>query len=373
MKIGLIFGTRPEAIKMAPIYKKLKEVGIEVVVITTAQHREMLDQMLRIFEMTSDYDLNIMIPNQSLSDLTKRLIQKIDEIFKKDTFDFIVVQGDTTSAFIGALVSFYYKVPVAHIEAGLRTNNMYDPFPEEINRRLISVLATVHFAPTQSAKKNLLKEGIDENRVIVTGNTVIDALLWVKNTKKNEMESVLQKYGLKDKTYILFTMHRRENWGEPIRKVLKAVKMYLKENSHVYLVYPVHPNPKVKDLVHSELKNIENAIVLNPLEYTEFLALMSKCLYIMTDSGGIQEEAATFNKPVLVLRNTTERLEAIEAGIAKLVGTDTECIYKNMKLLEGSMYQQMINKENPFGDGRASERIIEYLVNFDKNLAKNKN
>jgi len=361
MKTVMIFGTRPEAIKMAPLYKKMKEEGIPVKIIATAQHREMLDQVLELFEITPDYDLNIMKKNQSLPELTSRLLTAIDEILNIEKFDYVLVQGDTTSSFVGSLSAFYNKVPVGHVEAGLRTNNIYDPFPEEMNRRLTGRIALHHFASTQKAKENLLKENVEEKNIIVTGNTVIDALIWVKQNKQKDIEEIKEKYNVKDKKYILVTMHRRENWGEPIENVMRAIKRYLNENKEMYIVFPVHLNPKVRESVYKILGDEEKAILIDPVEYLEFIALMDSSYYIMTDSGGIQEEAPTLGKPTLVLRKTTERPEAIEAGTAKLIGTEEETVYKAMKELETEQYSKMSKAANPFGDGKASERIFEFL------------
>jgi len=273
MKVGLIFGTRPEAIKMAPVYHTLKEHGIDAKVIATAQHREMLDQVLELFNITPDYDLNVMTHRQTLPQLTKNLMDKLDAIFKDETFDYILVQGDTTSTFVGALISFYYKIPVGHIEAGLRTDNIYNPFPEEMNRRLTTVISSIHFPPTKISKKNLLNEGIPENKIYITGNTVIDALLWVVEKNNDKIEKIQKKYGLKDKKYILMTMHRRENWGDPMKNVMHAVKNFLLENKDIYMVFPVHLNPAVREIVFPELENLENAILIDPVEYLEFTAL----------------------------------------------------------------------------------------------------
>lgn len=365
MKVGLIFGTRPEAIKMAPVYHTLKEYGIEARVIATAQHREMLDQVLELFEIIPDYDLNVMTHRQTLPQLTKNLIDKLDKIMMEENFDYILVQGDTTSTFVGALISFYYKIPVGHIEAGLRTDNIYNPFPEEMNRRLTSVISSIHFPPTKISKNNLLKEGISEGKIYVTGNTVIDALLWVIEKNKDKIEKIQEKYGLKDKKYILMTMHRRENWGEPMKNVMRTVKEFLLENKDIYLVFPVHLNPAVREIVFPELEKLENAILIDPVEYLEFTALMAGSFFIMTDSGGIQEEAPALGKPTLVLRKTTERPEAIEAGTAKLIGTNKEVVseYMNKLTFDNEFYSKMSKAKNPFGDGKASMRIAKILLN----------
>lgn len=362
MKVALIFGTRPEAIKMAPVYHKLKKNNIEVKVVATGQHKEMLYQVLDLFEIKPDYDVEIMKPGQGLSELTSRLIDKIDPIIKEEKFNYILVQGDTTSSFVGALVGFYNQIPVGHIEAGLRTGNMYSPFPEEANRKLIGSLAEVHFAPTEVTRCNLLKEDYCHTKVMVTGNTVIDALYWVKKHKSGDIEEIKEKYGLKDKKYILMTMHRRENWGKPMRKTLKAVRKYLEERPDIHLVFPMHLNPLVRNVVRDELMDIKNKTLIEPLEYLEFISVMDGCHYILTDSGGVQEEAPSLGKPTLVLRDTTERPEAIESGTAKLIGTETEEVYKYMKLLEGQLYEDMSKANNPYGDGETSERIMSYLL-----------
>ena len=348
MKVGLIFGTRPEGIKVAPVYHELKNQGIEVKAVVTGQHKEMLNQVLTLFNIVPDYNLEIMKHGQNLSELTGRLILKIDEIIKKERFSYVLVQGDTTSAFVGALVSFYNNIPIGHIEAGLRTGNIYSPFPEEANRKLIGNIADIHFAPTIVNVKNLLKENYSKEKILEVGNTVIDALKWVKSNKNNDIKEIQKKYGLQDKKY------------------LKAIKDYLNQRDDFYLVFPMHLNPLIREITNKILYDFDRKILLEPLEYLEFIAIMDKAHYIMTDSGGIQEEAPSLGKPVLVLRNTTERPEAIEAGTAKLVGTDYNNILKYMKLLEGNLYQEMAKSKNPYGDGNTSKRIVEYLKNLKK-------
>ncbi|WP_047383273.1 non-hydrolyzing UDP-N-acetylglucosamine 2-epimerase [Cetobacterium sp. ZWU0022] len=365
MKIGLIFGTRPEAIKMAPVYHELKKSKVDVKVISTGQHREMLYQVLNLFEIQPDYELNIMKEGQGLSELTSRLIQKVEEIVKEEKLDFILVQGDTTSAFVGALVGFYNKIPVGHIEAGLRTGDIYSPFPEEANRKLIGNIAKVHFAPTDVNVNNLLAEGYKNDNIQKVGNTVIDALYWVKENRSADLDFIKEKYGLIDKKYILMTMHRRENWGNPMRDTLKGVRRYLEENKELYLVFPMHMNPLVREVIREELEGFGRKILIDPLEYLEFISIMDGAHYIMTDSGGVQEEAPSLGKPTLVLRNTTERPEAIEAGTAKLIGTSSEEVYKYMKVLEGDLYIEMSKANNPYGDGRTSKKIyLEILKNI---------
>lgn len=362
-KIGLIFGTRPEAIKMASIYHELKNSGVDVKILVTGQHEEMLYQVLNLFGMKPDYDLKIMKQGQNLSLLTGRLIKKVDKVVKEEKFNYILVQGDTTSAFVGALVGFYNQIPVGHIEAGLRTGNLYSPFPEEANRKLIGSIVNVHFAPTATNVKNLLAENYSKNKVLEVGNTVIDALHWVKKNKAVDLEKIKKKYGVNNKKYILVTMHRRENLGLPMENVLLGIRKYLEENSKLYLVFPMHLNPLVRESIDKILQGFERKILLNPLEYLEFIAIMDGAHYIMTDSGGIQEEAPSLGKPTLVLRDTTERVEAVQVGTAKLIGTETENIYRYMKLLEGKLYKEMSNINNPYGDGKTAQRIVKYLKN----------
>ena len=361
MKVGLIFGTRPEAIKMASVYHKLNRNNINVKVILTGQHKEMLQQVLNIFQIKEDYNIEIMKEKQELSELTGRLIIELDKIIKKENLDYVLVQGDTTSAFTGALVAFYNRVPVGHIEAGLRTGNIYSPFPEEVNRKLIGNIADVHFAPTELNVENLLREGVSKDKIIKCGNTVIDSLKWITKNKSEMLEKIRYKYNLNNKKYILLTMHRRENLGEPMREVLNAIKDYINKKEDFYIVFPMHLNPKVRETINECLEDCQRKILLEPLEYLEFIAAMQGAHYIMTDSGGIQEEAPTLGKPTLVLRDTTERPEAIKAGTAKLIGTDYKNVIKYMELLEGKLYQDMLKEGNPYGDGETSERIYRYL------------
>ncbi|MGP1428872.1 MAG: non-hydrolyzing UDP-N-acetylglucosamine 2-epimerase [Fusobacterium sp.] len=360
-KIGLIFGTRPEAIKMAPIYYELKKNNFEIKTIVTGQHQEMLYQVINLFEIKVDYDLKVMKHNQTLSELTAKLILELDKIFKEEKFDYILVQGDTTSVLTGALVAFYNKIPVGHIEAGLRTYNIYSPFPEEANRKLVSSLSSIHFAPTELNVENLIKEGNLKENILKVGNTVIDSLYWVKKNKEKELKEIREKYNLHNKKYILLTMHRRENWGEPMKEALLAIRDYLIEKKDMYLVFPMHLNPIVRETVHNVLDIFDRKILMEPLEYLEFVSIMDGAHYIMTDSGGIQEEAPSLGKPTLVLRDTTERPEAIGAGTAILVGTKYENIKKYMELLESDLYEKMSCIKNPYGDGKASLRIVEKI------------
>ncbi len=351
---------------MAPLYHKLKECGVNAKVIATAQHREMLDQVLSLFSVESDYDLNVMKHRQSLAELTARLCDAIDNVFKQEHFDWILTQGDTTSTFVGSLIAFYHKIPVGHVEAGLRSFNRLDPFPEELNRRMASQLATLHFAPTQEAKENLLKDNIHEKSIVITGNTVIDALLWIINKKGKELDGIVKKYGLADQKYILMTMHRRENHGIRMANTMKGIKKLIKKYPDYQLIFPVHYNPAVRDVVEKELKGIDHIILTDPVEYLEFIALMRDCMFIISDSGGVQEEAPSLGKPVLVLRETTERPEAIQSGVAKLIGTDEASVFENAAMLieDHSVYHNMSVASNPFGHGDASEKITEYLLGY---------
>lgn len=366
MKVGMIFGTRPEAIKMAPLYHKLKEQEIDAKVIATAQHREMLDQVLNLFSVKTDYDLNVMKHRQSLAGLTARLCEAIDNVLQQESFDWILTQGDTTSTFVGSLIAFYHKIPVGHVEAGLRSFNRMDPFPEELNRRMASQLATLHFAPTQESKENLLKDNVVENNIVITGNTVIDALLWIISQKSNELDRIVKKYRLTNQKYILMTMHRRENHGKRMVNTMKGIKKFIEKYQDYQLIFPVHYNPAVREVVEKELKGIKGIILIDPVEYLDFVALMRDCRFIISDSGGVQEEAPSLGKPVLVLRETTERPEAIQSGVAKLIGTDADSVFENAaKLVENqSLYQKMSVASNPFGQGDAADKIAESLFRY---------
>ena len=362
MRILSIFGTRPEAIKMAPVVKELEKHPdkIESVVCVTGQHREMLDQVLSLFEIKPQIDLNLMEPNQTLASLTAKAITSLTDVIANVKPDVVLVQGDTTTAMIAGLASFYQKVPVGHIEAGLRTYDRYSPFPEEINRRLISVLATHNFAPTQTAVNALMDEGYPEESIFLTGNTVIDALLM---TVKRDYELDLGFSPLSDKL-ILVTAHRRENFGQPLENICTALKEITRCNPEVEIVYPVHLNPNVRSTVYQMLSNQERIHLIEPLEYENFVHLMNRSYLVLTDSGGIQEEAPALGKPVLVLRSETERPEAIEAGVVKLVGTDTKVIISETELLlhDEEEYAAMSKGISPYGDGHAAERIVKIIV-----------
>lgn len=366
-KIITIFGTRPEAIKMAPLVKELeKREEIESKVCVTAQHREMLDQVLEYFEIKPDFDLNIMKSKQSLTGITNRVLEGLEEVFIKEKPDMILVHGDTTTTFAGALAAFYQQIKVGHVEAGLRTFDKYFPFPEEMNRKLTGSLADLHFAPTKGSKNNLLREGINENDIYITGNTVIDAMLHtVKEDYKFENEE-LNKIDYVNKKVIMITAHRRENWGEGIENICTALNKIVDDNKDVELVYLVHLNPVVKDVVHARLGGNDRIHLLPPLDTKETHNLMNKCFMVMTDSGGLQEEAPHLGKPVLVLRDVTERPEAVAYGTVKLVGTDIEKILSeaNELIQNREAYEKMSKSVNPYGDGKASERIADAILRY---------
>lgn len=361
IKVMTIFGTRPEAIKMAPLVKELKSrKEIECIVCVTAQHRQMLDQVLHTFNIVPDYDLDIMKQGQTLSDITSRALKGLEEVIQKVKPNIVLVHGDTTTTFAGALAAYYSQVDVGHVEAGLRTWNKYSPFPEEMNRQMVGVIADMHFAPTENSKNSLLKEGKKIENIFVTGNTAIDALsTTVDQSYKNE---ILDWIG-KDRM-ILITAHRRENLGEPMRGMFKAIKRIIDEFPDVKAVYPVHLNPKVREVANEVFGDDNKIKLIDPLEVIDFHNFLAKSYLILTDSGGIQEEAPSLGKPVLVLRDTTERPEGITAGTLKLAGTDEETIYKLTKeLLENNEeYEKMSKASNPYGDGKASKRIVDAII-----------
>jgi UDP-N-acetylglucosamine 2-epimerase (non-hydrolysing) len=363
-KIIFIFGTRPEAIKMAPVIRKFQHSAslFKPVIIVTAQHREMLDQILKTFQINPDYDLNIMQKNQSLEDITICSLKKLTDIIRLENSKMILTQGDTTTTFVGALAGFYNKILVGHIEAGLRTYDKFQPFPEEMNRKLTTALADIHFAPTKSAAESLKKEGVPQSQIFVTGNTVIDALLEVvsrRHTFRNPLDKIINK----NKRLILVTAHRRESFGNPLKNICSALKELVQRFNDVQILFPVHPNPKVHNIVFSILNNDKKIYLSPPLDYETFAHIMTKAYLILTDSGGIQEEAPSLGKPVLVLRDKTERPEAVEAGTVKLVGTSTKKILQeSSELLENQTeYNRMATTINPYGDGRAAERIVNII------------
>ena len=366
IKVMTIFGTRPEAIKMSPVILELfkhSEV-IETFVTVTAQHREMLDQVLRLFKIQPDFDLNIMTQGQTLFDITSRALGGLHGVFERVNPNIVFVHGDTTTTFVGALAAFYNQIAVAHVEAGLRTGNKYSPFPEEMNRKLTGALTDLHFAPTDTAKNNLLNEGVAQNKIFVTGNTVIDALYQTVSADYKFSDELLNKIDYEHKRIILVTTHRRENLGEPLRQVYRALKKLLEDFADVEIIFPVHKNPRVREIVNSELGNIERVHLIEPLDYEPFANLMSRAHLILTDSGGVQEEAPALGKPVLVLRDTTERPEAVIAETVKLVGTELEKVYGAAKVLltDSAEYKKMATAKNPYGDGRAAKRIVQTLL-----------
>ena len=367
-KIAVIFGTRPDTIKMAPIIKEL-EIQTEhfkLITIATAQHRQMLDQVLDVFKIKPDYDLNIMKPSQTLAAITKNTIEELDRIFEKEKPDLVLVQGDTTTTFVGSLAAFYRQIPVGHIEAGLRTNDKSNPFPEEINRRLTSTITDLHFAPTQTAKEALLVENVNPKNIFVTGNTVIDALSY--SVKKDYIFSsdILNQIVDQDKKIILVTMHRRENLGEPMKSACNAIKNLALNYKNYNIIFPVHLNPKVREVAHSILGNISNVNLINPLDYPDFVNLMSKSYLILTDSGGVQEEGPHFGIPILVLRQVTERPEAVEYGTVKLIGLDERTIFTTADNLLSNEedYLKMATAINPYGDGFSAKRTIQIIKNY---------
>ena len=361
IKVMTVFGTRPEAIKMAPLVKELKSrKEIECIVCVTAQHREMLDQVLDDFDIKPDYDLDIMKKDQTLSDITSKVLYGLEEIIKKVKPNIVLVHGDTTTTFAGALAAYYNQVDIGHVEAGLRTWNKYAPYPEEMNRRMVGVLADMHFAPTENSKNSLLMENVPADKIYITGNTAIDAL--ATTVKKDYSHPIFDWLG--DDRLILVTAHRRENLGEPMRGMFKAIKRITDEFDDVKVVYPVHLNPKVRSVAKEVLGKNSKVKLIEPLEVIDFHNFIAKSYLILTDSGGIQEEAPSLGKPVLVLRNTTERPEGIEAGTLKLAGTSEEKIYSLTKelLTDEDEYKKMEHSVNPYGDGMASIRITDAIV-----------
>ena len=376
-KVMLVFGTRPEAIKMAPLVKKFQEnTDFQTLVCVTAQHREMLDQVLDIFDIKPDYDLNIMKQGQDLYDITSRVMLGLRDVFNESNPDIVLVHGDTTTSMAAALAAFYKQIPVAHIEAGLRTNDIYSPWPEEMNRRMTGRIATYHFAPTELSRQNLLKENVDDKNIIITGNTVIDALFMVVDKIKNDaalaetLKNNIKENGYdveRQKKLVLITGHRRENFGDGFKNICNAIKTLSIKYPNVDFVYPMHLNPNVRkpisEIFGDDINKPTNTFFIEPLDYLNFVFLMEKADIILTDSGGIQEEAPSLGKPVLVMRNNTERPEALEAGTVKLVGTDYDKIVKEVsELLDNdSYYEKMSQAVNPYGDGLSCERIVDFM------------
>lgn len=372
-KILLVFGTRPEAIKMAPLVKALQKDAehFETKVCVTAQHRQMLDQVLEVFEITPEYDLNIMAPNQDLYDITSKVLLGLRDVLKDFRPDVVLVHGDTTTSMAASLAAFYQQIPVGHVEAGLRTYNMLSPWPEEMNRQVTDRICTYYFAPTEKSRQNLLRECIDDKKIFVTGNTVIDALLMAvdiidgKAGVKEQLHEELRAkgYAVGKRPYILVTGHRRENFGDGFLHICRAIKEIAAMHPDMDIVYPVHLNPNVQKPVYELLSGLENVYLISPLDYLPFIYAMQHSTLLLTDSGGVQEEAPSLGKPVLVMRDTTERPEAVEAGTVKLVGTDAAAIVSNVTelLRNKEMYRQMSETHNPYGDGKACQRIIEAL------------
>ncbi|AOC58572.1 non-hydrolyzing UDP-N-acetylglucosamine 2-epimerase [Bacillus pumilus] len=361
LHVMTVFGTRPEAIKMAPLVLELKKhPQIKSSVTVTAQHRQMLDQVLKAFDIQPDHDLNIMKERQTLSEITSNALLKLDQLFQEEKPDIVLVHGDTTTTFAGSLAAFYHQISVGHVEAGLRTHNKYSPFPEELNRLMTGSIADIHFAPTHEAKQNLLTENKKEETIFVTGNTAIDALQ--TTVTEQYQHPILEKIGT-DKM-ILLTAHRRENLGQPMKNMFRAIRRVVEEFEDVQVVYPVHLNPAVRDAAQTEFSDLDRVHLIEPLEVVDFHNFAAASHFILTDSGGVQEEAPSLGKPVLVLRDTTERPEGVKAGTLKLAGTDEETIYKMAKelLVDQKEYDNMSKASNPYGDGQASKRIVEMLL-----------
>ncbi|WP_113632697.1 UDP-N-acetylglucosamine 2-epimerase (non-hydrolyzing) [Pectobacterium peruviense] len=374
MKVLTVFGTRPEAIKMAPLVHALAQDGaFESRICVTAQHREMLDQVLHLFDITPDYDLNIMRPGQGLSEISCRILSGLEPVMAEFKPDLVLVHGDTTTTLATSLAAFYQRIPVGHVEAGLRTGNLYSPWPEEANRKLTGHLAMYHFAPTEHSRQNLLREHLSDRHIVVTGNTVIDALFWVRDRILGDASlrrSLDEKYAFLDssKRLILVTGHRRESFGSGFERICGALADIARRHPEVQIVYPVHLNPNVSEPVNRILSDIDNVMLIAPQDYLPFVYLMNRSYMILTDSGGIQEEAPSLGKPVLVMRDTTERPEAIEAGTVKLVGTEVVSIVDavSMLLTDEGAYQAMSRAHNPYGDGQACQRIVDALKNHRK-------
>lgn len=372
IKVMSIFGTRPEGVKMAPLVKELeRRKEIESIVCVTAQHRQMLDQVLETFNIKPDYDLNIMKQGQSLSEITSRALTGLESVIKDVKPDIVLVHGDTTTTFAGALAAFYNQVAIGHVEAGLRTYDKYSPFPEEMNRQMVDCMTDLYFAPTTISKENLLKEDIQEEKIFVTGNTAIDAM---KTTVKNDYTHPELEWIKPNEKMILLTAHRRENLGDPMRHIFKAIRRIVDEFDDVKVIYPIHLNPLVRNVANEVFAGCDKVKLIEPLEVFDFHNFQNKSYIILTDSGGIQEEAPSLGKPVLVLRDTTERPEGISAGTLKLVGTNEETIYNETKklLTDNKEYEKMSHASNPYGDGHASERIVDAIIKWKQNSQNTK-
>lgn len=366
-KILIVFGTRPEAIKMAPVIKVLENSRqFEITTVITAQHRQMLDRVLKLFKIHPHYDLNIMQNGQTLTDITSKVLLGLNEILEIEKPDLVLVHGDTSTTFASSLAAFYHQVPIGHVEAGLRTYNKYSPYPEEMNRKLTGCLTDIHFAPTRIAKEALLKEGVKPESIVVTGNTVIDALYHIVKEEFDFESAALNTIDYRNRKVLLVTSHRRENLGEPMRNIFTAIKEIVMANEDIEVVFPLHLNPKVRELAREVLGGFSRVHLIDPLDYESFTNLMNKCYLVLTDSGGIQEEAPALGKPVLVLRETTERPEAVQAGTVKLVGTNKDIIVNETNLLLRDLkeYRKMAKAVNPYGDGRAANRILQAVLKF---------
>lgn len=369
IKVMTVFGTRPEGIKMAPIIKAMeKKSEIENIICITAQHREMLDQVLELFNIQPDYDLNIFKPGQTLTEITMKALEGLEKVIMEVRPDVLLVQGDTSTVFSGALAAFYQKVKIGHVEAGLRSGNLYSPYPEEANRKLTGILTDFHFAPTETNRENLLREGYLDEKIFITGNTVIDALHYVIKEDYSFDMPLLNNIDYENKKLILLTSHRRENIGKPMENIFSAINDIVLKYEDVEVVFPIHLNPKVRDIANRIFKDNEKIHLIEPLDYEPFTNLMAKSYLVVTDSGGLQEEAPSLGKPVLVVRKETERPEGIEAGTAKLVGTNYNNIFKEIDILlsDQEKYEKMANAVNPYGDGKASERIVDVIIKYGK-------
>lgn len=364
IKVMTILGTRPEVIKLAPVVHELAcyKQQIKSIVVLTGQHRKMVDQFLNLFKIKPDYDMDIMVKNQTLIDVSSRCLEKLSKILEKEKPDLILVEGDTTTAFIASLAAFYLKIPTGHVEAGLRTFDKYRPFPEEINRQLLSVIAEMHFAPTKRAQNNLINQQINPKKIFLTGNPVIDALHYVAK-QKLIIDPLVKKIDFVNKKVILVTAHRRESFGKPFNQICQAIKQ-IAGLADVEIIYPVHLNPNVQSPVNKMLKGLPNVHLLKPLDYQSFVYVLKNCFFVLSDSGGVQEESPAFNKPILVMREVTERQEGVEAGVAKLVGMDAKNIIKQVKVLMDSTadYQKMARSASPYGDGSAARRIVKAIL-----------
>ncbi len=365
LKVALVVGTRPEAIKMAPIALTLRRTrGMKPLLVLTAQHRRMCDDVLKVFNLKPDYDLDIMKPNQSLFEVTARLARRLESVLRDERPNIVLVQGDTTSTFMGSLCAYYLQIPVGHVEAGLRTYHKYSPFPEEINRKLTTAIADLHFAPTAVARTVLLREGVASKHIFVVGNPVIDALLHVAKMDYPFTDPKLANLDLSQKRVITVTAHRRESHGKPFVAMMRAIKKIVRMHKDVVIVFPVHPNPNVRQSVERMLDGVDRIVLVEPLDYRQFVKLLKISYLIVTDSGGIQEEAPSLGKPVLLMRNVTERPEAVKVGAVKVVGTATQRIVEECDRLLNSQtaYRKMVVRKNPYGDGKASQKIVNIIA-----------